>query len=48
MPQTLRHRAEDVREGIASRPFLTKSGPISISMSIGAVTIEELVSINSD
>jgi two-component system cell cycle response regulator len=37
----LKQRAEEVREGISSRPFLTKSGSISISVSIGAVTIED-------
>jgi two-component system cell cycle response regulator len=37
----LRKRAEEVREGISSRPFLTKNGPINVSLSIGAVTIED-------
>jgi diguanylate cyclase (GGDEF)-like protein len=37
----LRKRAEEVREGICRSPFLTKSGPISVSISIGAITIDE-------
>jgi len=32
--------AENVREAVSSVPFQTKSGPISISLSIGAVTVE--------
>jgi diguanylate cyclase (GGDEF)-like protein len=37
----LKQRAEEVREGISRRPFLTKNGPISVSVSIGAITIED-------
>lgn len=33
-------RAEQIREGICRAPFLTKYGPIPVSISIGAITIE--------
>jgi diguanylate cyclase (GGDEF)-like protein len=38
---SLRDRAEHVRRSIGSQPILTQSGPISISLSIGATTIED-------
>jgi two-component system cell cycle response regulator len=37
----LKKRAEEVREGICRTPFPTKIGPILVSMSVGAITIEE-------
>jgi two-component system cell cycle response regulator len=37
----LKKRAEEVREGISLIPFHSKNGPIPISVSIGAVTIED-------
>jgi two-component system cell cycle response regulator len=37
----LKKRAEEVREGISHSPFLTDSGPISVSLSVGAITIED-------
>jgi len=37
----LRKRAEEVREGICRSPFLTKSGPVSVSISVGAITIDD-------
>jgi diguanylate cyclase (GGDEF)-like protein len=37
----LRHRAEEVREGICRTPFHTKNGPIQVTASIGAITIED-------
>ena len=37
----LRKRAEEVREGVCGSPFLTKSGPIFVSVSVGAITIED-------
>jgi GGDEF domain-containing protein len=33
-------RAEHMREAISGLPFWTKEGPISVSLSIGAITIE--------
>lgn len=36
----LNERAEQVRRAISGSPFLTKNGPISVSISVGAVTIE--------
>lgn len=36
----LKKRAEEVREGVCRTPFVTQNGPISITASIGAVTIE--------
>jgi two-component system cell cycle response regulator len=36
----LRKRAEEVREAISSVPFPTMSGAIAVSMSVGAITIE--------
>ena len=33
--------AEQLREGICDTPFLTKCGPIPVSISIGAITIEQ-------
>lgn len=36
----LRKRAEQVREGIAEIPFQTASGPLRVTVSLGAVTIE--------
>jgi two-component system, cell cycle response regulator len=38
---SLRKRAEELREEICGRAFQTKSGPIFVSMSVGAVTIEQ-------
>jgi diguanylate cyclase (GGDEF)-like protein len=38
--EDLRHRAEQVRKAISSIPIPTNTGPISVSMSLGAVTIE--------
>jgi diguanylate cyclase (GGDEF)-like protein len=38
--EALRKRAEEVREGIGNIPFLTNGGPISVTASIGAITIE--------
>jgi two-component system cell cycle response regulator len=35
------NRAEQIREGICHVPFLTKYGPIPVSISIGAITIEQ-------
>lgn len=40
----MENRAEQVRQAIASTPFLTSMGPISISISIGAFTISEAAS----
>jgi diguanylate cyclase (GGDEF)-like protein len=37
----LKKRAEEVREGVFQSPFLTDSEPISISLSVGAITIED-------
>ena len=37
---SLEHRAEKVREAISSNPFPTECGSISVSLSIGALTIE--------
>lgn len=37
----LKHRAEQVRAGICQDPFMTKSGPINVSISVGAITIED-------
>jgi two-component system cell cycle response regulator len=36
----LRKRAEQVREGISSVPFKTREGTVAVSLSIGAITIE--------
>lgn len=36
----LQERAEQVRQAIGSSPCLTVSGPISVALSIGAITIE--------
>jgi diguanylate cyclase (GGDEF)-like protein len=38
--EALRRRAEQLRVGICGTPFVTQIGPVSISTSIGAVTIE--------
>lgn len=38
--EDLRNRAEQVRIAISSFPIPTTSGPISVSMSVGAITIE--------
>ena len=40
MPRALRSVLK-VREGICRRPFLTESGPIFVSVSAGAITIED-------
>jgi two-component system cell cycle response regulator len=37
----LKHRAEQVREGICRSSFLTKNGPVSVTVSVGAITIED-------
>jgi diguanylate cyclase (GGDEF)-like protein len=37
----LKNRAEQVREGICRNPFRTKNGPISVTISVGAITIED-------
>jgi diguanylate cyclase (GGDEF)-like protein len=37
----LKIRAEEVREGMCRHPFLTKAGPIVVTVSIGAITIEQ-------
>jgi two-component system cell cycle response regulator len=34
------HRAEQIREAVRSRPFSTEAGPLSISVSIGAIRID--------
>jgi diguanylate cyclase (GGDEF)-like protein len=34
------HRAEQIREAVRSQPFSTQAGPLSISISIGAITID--------
>jgi two-component system cell cycle response regulator len=39
----LRRRAEELREGICRTPFSTKNGPIRISISIGAINVEDWV-----
>lgn len=36
----LKERAEQIREEISRVPFLTQDGPVSVSLSIGAITIE--------
>jgi diguanylate cyclase (GGDEF)-like protein len=36
----LKRRAEQVREEICRAPFATKAGPVSVSMSVGAITID--------
>lgn len=36
----LKRRAEQVREEICRAPFSTKAGPVSVSMSVGAITID--------
>jgi diguanylate cyclase (GGDEF)-like protein len=38
--EDLRHRAEQVRIAISSFPIPTASGPIPVSLSVGAITIE--------
>jgi diguanylate cyclase (GGDEF)-like protein len=38
--EDLRYRAEQVRMAISSFPIPTTTGPISVSMSVGAITIE--------
>jgi two-component system cell cycle response regulator len=37
----LKKRAEELRRGIYGTPFLTKNGQISVSVSVGAITIED-------
>jgi len=37
----LKNRAEQVREGIGRSSFHTKNGPISVTISVGAMTIED-------
>jgi two-component system, cell cycle response regulator len=37
---TFLHRAEQIREAVRSRPFSTQAGQLSISVSIGAITID--------
>jgi two-component system, cell cycle response regulator len=37
----VKDRAEQVRKAISDVPFLTQHGPLSVSMSLGAITIEE-------
>lgn len=37
----LKTRAEQIREEISRVPFLTQEGPVSVSLSIGAITIED-------
>jgi len=37
----LKNRAEQVREGICGNLFHTKNGPISVTISVGAITIED-------
>jgi two-component system cell cycle response regulator len=39
---TFLHRAEQIREAVSSRPVSTQAGPLSISVSIGAITIDPL------
>jgi two-component system cell cycle response regulator len=39
---TFLHRAEQIREAVRSRPVSTQAGPLSISVSIGAITIDPL------
>jgi diguanylate cyclase (GGDEF)-like protein len=39
--ESLRKRAEEVRQGICKAPFHTKNGPLFVTASIGAITIEE-------
>jgi diguanylate cyclase (GGDEF)-like protein len=36
------HRAEQIRDAVRSVPFSTQAGPLSISVSIGAITIAPL------
>jgi len=38
--ENLKERAEHVREAICGAPFLTKRGPLPVSLSLGAITIE--------
>jgi two-component system, cell cycle response regulator len=38
--ETFLHRAEQIRKAIRSRPVVTLAGPLSISVSIGAITID--------
>jgi two-component system cell cycle response regulator len=38
--EALKKRAEEVRSGIGRTPFLTNGGPITVTASIGAITIE--------
>jgi two-component system cell cycle response regulator len=37
----LKKRAEELRTGICAIPFQTSIGPVSVSMSVGAITIED-------
>ncbi len=37
---TFLHRAEQIREAVRSRPVITLAGPLSISVSIGAIIID--------
>src|ERR1700728_461033 len=37
---TFLHRAEQIREAVRSHPFSTLAGPLSMSLSIGAITID--------
>jgi diguanylate cyclase (GGDEF)-like protein len=39
---TFFHRAEQIRDAVRSRPFSTQAGALSISVSIGAITIDPL------
>jgi diguanylate cyclase (GGDEF)-like protein len=39
---TFLHRAEQIREAVRSRPVVTLAGPLSISVSIGAITIDRV------
>jgi len=41
-PGTFLHRAEQIREAVRSHPFSTLAGPLSISVSIGAITIDSV------
>lgn len=37
---SLRERAEQIREELSRVPFITQNGPVSVSLSIGAITID--------
>ncbi len=39
--EALKDRAEQMRKAVSDVPFMTQQGPLSVSMSIGAITIEE-------